>query len=375
MKGSCLLFEYLQELIDSSAFSVLARETGYRVLLAGASAFVFSIIFGRWFISWVGSRKLVEQTAKGDSERLDDLHDHKANTPTMGGVIFIVAAGVATLLWAKLDSRPIMMLLAYTLGFGAIGLADDLIKLGPGKRNGLRGKTKLFFQILLGISAGCILYWDPLVVHHAGAVDPATALSVPFFKDASFSIGLFYIPLVALVLAGSSNAVNLTDGLDGLAAGISVLTGATFVVVALLAGSEQASGLFRIAHVEGGAETAVFTAALVGGCLGFLWFNCHPAKIFMGDVGSLSLGGALGLVAVLCKQELLMVLVGGVLVAETVSVFLQVTSFKLTGRRIFRCTPLHHHFEFKGWSEARVTLSFWVASALLALASVVSLRL
>jgi len=146
-------------------------------------------------------------------------------------------------------------------------------------------------------------------------------------------------------------------------------------VVALLAGSEQASGLFRIAHVEGGAETAVFTAALVGGCLGFLWFNCHPAKIFMGDVGSLSLGGALGLVAVLCKQELLMVLVGGVLVAETVSVFLQVMSFKLTGRRIFRCTPLHHHFEFKGWSEARVTLSFWVASALLALASVVSLRL
>ena len=168
------MFEYLQELIDSSAFSVLARETGYRVLLAGASAFVFSIIFGRWFISWVGSRKLVEQTAKGDSECLDDLHDHKANTPTMGGVIFIVAAGVATLLWAKLDSRPIMMLLAYTLGFGAIGLADDLIKLGPGKRNGLRGKTKLFFQLLLGISAGCILYWDPLVVHHAGAVDPAT---------------------------------------------------------------------------------------------------------------------------------------------------------------------------------------------------------
>ncbi|MCH2367190.1 MAG: hypothetical protein MK554_08265, partial [Planctomycetes bacterium] len=143
------MFEYLQELIDSSAFSVLARETGYRVLLAGASAFVFSIIFGRWFISWVGSRKLVEQTAKGDSECLDDLHDHKANTPTMGVVIFIVAAGVATLLWAKLDSRPIMMLLAYTLGFGANGLGDDLFKLGPGMRNGLRGKTKLFFQLLL----------------------------------------------------------------------------------------------------------------------------------------------------------------------------------------------------------------------------------
>lgn len=368
------MFEYFQELIDSHAFTSLTQEVGYRVLLAGASAFVLSILIGRWFISWVAGRKLLEQTAKGDSERLDVLHDHKSSTPTMGGVIFLVAAGAATLLWARLDSRPILMLLVYTLAFGAIGLADDLIKLGPGERNGLRGKTKLFFQVVLGLSAGCILYWDPMVVHHASVDEPATALSLPFFKDLSFSIGIFYIPLVAIVMVGSSNAVNLTDGLDGLAAGISVLTGAIFVVVALLAGSEQASGSFKIPHVEGGAEAAVFTSALVGGCLGFLWFNCHPAKIFMGDVGSLSLGGALGLIAVLCKQELLMVLVGGVLVAEAVSVLLQVMSFKLTGRRIFRCTPLHHHFEFKGWSETRITLSFWVASALLALVSVVSLR-
>ena len=368
------MFEYLQQLIDSPALTSLTQKVGYRALLAGFTAFAFSILVGRWFISWVCGRRLLEQTAKGDSELLDDLHGHKSNTPTMGGVIFLTAAAAATLIWAELDSRPVLMLLAYTAAFGAIGLADDLIKLGPGKRKGLRGKTKLFFQLLLGLSAGWILYWDPLAVSLYGVEDPATALSLPFFKDATFSLGLLYIPLVAVVMAGSSNAVNVTDGLDGLAAGISVLTGAVFVVVALLAGSEQASGFFQIPHVEGGAETAVFTAALVGGCLGFLWFNCHPAKIFMGDVGSLSLGAALGLVAVLCKQELLMVLVGGVLVAETVSVLLQVTFFKLTGRRILRCAPLHHHFEFKGWSENRITLSFWAASALLALVSVASLR-
>ena len=295
--------------------------------MAGVSDFVLSLLVGWWFISWVSSRKLLEQTAKGDSEVLDDLHNHKSNTPTMGGVIFLVAAGVATLLWAELDSRPVLMLLVYTAAFGAIGLVDDLIKLGPGERKGIRAKTKFSFQLLLGLSAGCILYWDPLVVSHAASDDPATALSLPFFKDATFSLGVFYIPLVAIIMAGSSNAVNVTDGLDGLAAGVSVLTGAVFVVVALLAGSESASAFFQLPHVEGGAEAAVFTAALVGGCLGFLWFNCHPAKIFMGDIGSLSLGGALGLVAVLCKQELLMVLVGGVLVAETVSVLLQVTFF------------------------------------------------
>ncbi len=359
---------------ESSLLADLAQKVEYRVLLAAVSAFVISVLFGSWFISWLGRRGMLERTTKGDSVQLDALHGHKTNTPTMGGVIFLVAGGAATLLWAKLDSRMVLMLLAYTLAFGAIGLVDDLVKLGPGAKKGIRGRTKFFYQCVLGLSAGCILYWYPPVVDLASSADPATTLSLPFFKDAGFSLGILYIPLVAVVLAGSSNAVNLADGLDGLAAGCSALVGATFVVVALLAGSSEASSLLRIPHVVGGAEVAVFAAALVGGCLGFLWFNCHPARIFMGDVGSLSLGGALGLVAVLCKQELLMILVGGVLVAETVSVFLQVLSFKLTGRRIFRCTPLHHHFEFKGWSETRVTLSFWVASALFALVSVVSLR-
>ena len=359
---------------ESSLLADLAQKVEYRVLLAAVSAFVISVLFGSWFISWLGRRGMLERTTKGDSVQLDALHGHKTNTPTMGGVIFLVAGGAATLLWAKLDSRMVLMLLAYTLAFGAIGLVDDLVKLGPGAKKGIRGRTKFFYQCVLGLSAGCILYWYPPVVNLASSADPATTLSLPFFKDAGFSLGILYIPLVAVVLAGSSNAVNLADGLDGLAAGCSALVGATFVVVALLAGSSEASSLLRIPHVVGGAEVAVFAAALVGGCLGFLWFNCHPARIFMGDVGSLSLGGALGLVAVLCKQELLMILVGGVLVAETVSVFLQVLSFKLTGRRIFRCTPLHHHFEFKGWSETRVTLSFWAASALFALVSVVSLR-
>ena len=368
------MFEFIQRLTESSLLTDLAQKVEYRVVLAAGSAFVISILFGSWFIAWLGRRGMLEQTTKGDSAQLDALHGHKSNTPTMGGVIFLVAATLATLLWAKLDSSLVLMLLGYTLAFGAIGLVDDLVKLAPGGRKGIRGKTKFFYQCTLGLSAGCLLYWYPPAVHLASSADPATSLSLPFFKDAAFSLGLLYIPLVAVVLAGSSNAVNLTDGLDGLAAGCSVLVGATFVVVALLAGSSEASSLLRIPHVEGGAEIAVFAAALVGGCLGFLWFNCHPARIFMGDVGSLSLGGALGLVAVLCKQELLMVLVGGVLVAETVSVLLQVTFFKLTGRRILRCAPLHHHFEFKGWSENRITLSFWAVSALLALVSVASLR-
>jgi phospho-N-acetylmuramoyl-pentapeptide-transferase len=348
---------------------------GWRALLAALSAFVLALAAGYPLIGALRRRQLLESVARGDSERLDRLHAHKGTTPTLGGVIVILATVLATLGWARLESDSLVLLLLVFAGFGVVGFLDDSVKLRS-RRKGLSARQKFLAQTALAFAAGVYLYAFPPGVRHPEAAGgtAATSLFVPFIEGFSLPLGIAFVPFTALVIVGAANAVNLTDGLDGLAAGTSALAALPFVLHALVAGDAAAAGVLAIPHVAPASEIAVFAAALLGGALGFLWFNCHPAQVFMGDTGSLALGGALGLIAVLLRQELLLVLVGGVLVAEALSVILQVAAFKLWGRRLFRIAPLHHHFEFKGWAEGRITVSFWVAGALLAAGSLAALR-
>ena len=371
---------WLRSLIETdsellNALLAIFEHAELRALLAAFTAFFVAVAFGKWFIRFLVRKQVLERTDKGDSQELKVLHQHKARTPTMGGVILVFAVCASTLIWARVDSRLVLFLLSITVTFSAIGFVDDLVK-WRSRRNGLSAGVKFTLQALFAGIVGLSLWMSPLEVHtELGGDSAGTSLFLPFLRSAGLPLGVGYVLLVIVVTTGTSNAVNLTDGLDGLAIGCSILVGATFVAVALLAGHSDSSSLLRIPHVAGSLEVAVFCAALVGAGLGFLWFNCHPAQIFMGDTGALALGGALGLVAILCKQEILLIFVGGVLVAEAISVILQVLSFRLTGRRIFRCAPLHHHFEFKGWAETKVTVRFWLVAAFLALFSLVLLRL
>ena len=342
---------------------------GLRAALAGASAFLFVLFFGRWFIPWLQAKQFLDVSRKGDSAHLDDLHAHKSRTPTLGGIVWFAGVLGAVLLWARLDSTATLLLSGYVLALAVLGFFDDFKKLRT-RRKGIRGKTKLFWQILLAALIGIHLFVAPPEVRFPGVSGNATNfLFLPIGEGIAIPLGAGFILLVILVTTGSSNAVNLTDGLDGLATGCSLIVGGTFTALALLAGDESASLALHIPYVAEGSEVAVFLSALVGGGFGFLWFNCHPAQIFMGDTGSLPLGGALGLAAVLCRQEILLFLAGGVLVAEAASVMLQVGYFKLTTKRIFLCAPLHHHFQFKGWSETKVTVRFWIVGTLLAIIS------
>ena len=368
------MFYSLHHLSEFFAGFRLFQYPEFRAALAAISSFATAVLFGRWFISFLRRRKFYEKTEKGDSKRLDVLHSHKGSTPTMGGVILLVSILLSTALWADPGSRLVRLLCVSTLAFGALGFADDLIKLRSA-RKGVSARTKLAGQLLLGGLIGLYLYFHPVEVSYPyGGDEPATTLFFPFFKSWYVPLGLFYVLLVALVMTGTSNAVNLTDGLDGLAVGCSVLVGVTLLTLSFLAGHADTSAFLKIPHVVGSGEVGVFAASMVGAGMGFLWFNCHPAQIFMGDTGSLALGGALGLIAVLCKQEILLILVGGVLVAEVLSVFLQVLSFKLRRKRIFLIAPLHHHFQFLGWAETKVTVRFWIAAAIFALVSLVTLK-
>jgi phospho-N-acetylmuramoyl-pentapeptide-transferase len=363
---------WLHQLKDVFAPFGLIERAETRAILAAASAFVLVIALGRWFIRYLTSRRVLEQTQRGDSQHLDALHASKSSTPTLGGVVWFACVVVSTLLWAHPGERLVLLLVAYLLGLAAVGFADDFKKLRTKK--GISARVKFRLQVALSLLAGAYLYAFPLEVTHATVTTgAATSLFFPFFKDLHVPLGLLYVPFVAFVMAGASNAVNLTDGLDGLAAGCSLLVVSALAVVAVAVGHASSSAALHVPHVEGGLEVAVFLGALLGGGLGFLWFNCHPARIFMGDTGALPLGGCIGLAAVLLKQELLLVIVGGVLVAEALSVILQVASFKLTRKRIFLIAPLHHHFQFKGWPETTITTRFWIAGTILAIVSLVTL--
>jgi phospho-N-acetylmuramoyl-pentapeptide-transferase len=297
-------------------------------------------------------------------------HLLKAGTPTMGGALILLAILVSTLLWANLSNRFVWIVLVSTCVFGVIGFVDDYKKLVLGNAKGLAPRKKFFWQSLAGVGAALALYLT------AENPDVERALLIPYFKDTLIPLSVFvYIPFTYLVIVGTSNAVNLTDGLDGLAIMPAVLIGTALGVFAYAAGNVVFAGYLGIPYVAGSGEMLVFCAALAGAGLGFLWFNTYPAQVFMGDIGALALGAALGLVAVVVRQELVLFIMGGVFVVETVSVIIQVASYKLTGRRIFRMAPLHHHFELKGWAEPKVIVRFWIITVVLVLVGLASLKI
>ena len=335
-----------------------------RAILGVLTALAFSLVFGPAMIRWL-TRYQIGQTVRDDGP---ETHLKKAGTPTMGGALILVAIAIATLLWADLDNRFVWVVLGVTAAFGAIGWVDDYRKLVLRDPRGLPARWKFLWQSLAGLVAAFTLYYT--------AQSPAeTSLIVPFFKDVLVPLGPLYIVLTWLVVVGTSNAVNLTDGLDGLAILPAVMVAGGLGAIAYATGHVNFSAYLQIPYVPGVGEMVVFCGALCGAGLGFLWFNTYPAQVFMGDVGALAIGAALGAVAVVARQELVLLIMGGVFVVETVSVILQVASFKLTGKRIFRMAPLHHHYELKGWPEPRVIVRFWIITVVLVLAGLATLKI
>lgn len=341
------------------------RYITFRAAMAIVTALLLSWFLGPGFI------RALRRLSVGQNIREvgPQAHQVKAGTPTMGGLLILFAVLVPTLLWTTLDDPYVWVVVFVTVGFGTIGFLDDFLKVRRHRNLGLTARSKMLLQIFVAAAMVAILWMLPAEY----GFNPT--LTFPFIKREALPLGLLYIPFVVIVLVGASNAVNLTDGLDGLAIGSTTVAAATYAVFTYVAGNRVFASYLQIPYVSGVGEVAVFCGALVGAGLGFLWFNSYPAEVFMGDVGSLSLGGAIGCVAVLAKQEILLVLVGGVFVAEALSVIIQVTSFKLTGRRVFRMAPLHHHFELSGWAEPRVIVRFWIVSILFALLSLSTLKL
>ncbi len=356
------LAEYLAQF--HSGFNVFQYIT-LRTILGVLTALVIAFVVGPAMI-----RALNRYQKQGQPIRSDGPESHlaKAGTPTMGGALILVALGVATLLWADLSNRFVWVVIGVTLLFGVIGFVDDYKKLVKHDPKGLSARAKYFWQTVGGLAAGGYLY--------ASAQLPAeTQLIVPFFKDVAIDLGLGFILLAYLVIVGSSNAVNLTDGLDGLAILPTVMVAGALGIFAYVSGHARFAEYLGIPYIPGAGEVAIFCGAIVGAGLGFLWFNAYPAQVFMGDVGALALGAALGVVAVIVRQELVLFIMGGVFVMETLSVIIQVASYKLTGRRVFRMAPLHHHFELKGWPEPRIIVRFWIVTVILVLIGLSSLKI
>ncbi|MFQ5828254.1 MAG: phospho-N-acetylmuramoyl-pentapeptide-transferase [Candidatus Methylomirabilia bacterium] len=354
-----LLFPLASEHIIFNVF----RYITFRTAMAAVTAMGLSFLLGPWLIG-----RLRQLPAGGGTIREDtpERHRTKAGTPTMGGILILFALLLSTFLWARLDNRYVWVILLTTAGLGLIGLLDDFQKLRTKK--GISAGQKFGSQILL---IGALL--ASLYLYPPGGF--STALVVPFFKGWLITLGWLWIPFAILVIVGASNAVNLTDGLDGLAIGPVVMAGGAFATLAYLTGNFKAADYLLIPNVKGAGELTIFCGALVGAALGFLWFNSYPAQVFMGDVGSLALGGAIGTLAVLTKSELLLPLIGGLYVVEAASVIIQVAAFKLTGRRVFRMAPLHHHYELAGWAEPKIIVRFWIVSFVLALLALTTLKL
>jgi phospho-N-acetylmuramoyl-pentapeptide-transferase len=340
------------------------RYLTFRSVMALVSALVLSLLIGPWLIRRLQVRQQGGETVRQDTP---ERHRSKTGTPTMGGLVILAALVMSTLLWANLRNRYVWVVILTAISFGLIGLWDDLTKLR--RRRGLAARTKFGLQLLLSVGLLQIVFWQP------AANEWTTVLAIPFFKGWLLELGWWWIPFGILVLVGASNAVNLTDGLDGLAIGPIVMAGGAFGIIAYLTGNFRAADYLKILNVKGAGELSVFCGALIGAAIGFLWFNCHPAQVFMGDVGSLALGASIGMLAVLTKSELLLPLIGGLYVVEAISVIIQVMSFRLTGRRVFRMAPLHHHYELAGWAEPKIVVRFWIVSFALALLALTTLKL
>ncbi len=355
------LTDYLAEFV--SGFSVFQYLT-FRTMVSVVTAMTMSLLIGPIVIAKLSHHQIGQVVRENGPAS----HLSKAGTPTMGGALILIVIVITTLLWGDLDNRYIWTVLLVTISFGAIGWCDDYMKLTRRNSQGLLSRWKFFWQSVMGLIAACFLY--------ATAEVPAeTALIVPFFKEIAIPLGVGYIAVAYFVIVWTSNAVNFTDGLDGLAILPTVLVGAALGLIAYLVGHIEFAAYLQIPYIPNAGELAVFCGALIGAGLGFLWFNTYPAQVFMGDVGALALGAALGVVAIIVRHEIVLFIMGGLFVAETLSVILQIASFRLTGRRIFRMAPIHHHFELKGWPEPRIIVRFWIITVVLVLIGLSTLKL
>ena len=357
-----MLYSLLFSMRDTYGVLNVFRYITFRAVLAALTALLLSFLIGPWLI-----RRLTEGQI-GQQIRPDGPQGHlsKAGTPTMGGTLILFSLTLATLLLADLTNLYVWLVVLVTLGFGAVGFADDYRKFILSDAKGVSGRDRLLCEFAIALAAASFLFLQP---------EFDTRLYMPFFKDISVDLGIFYIPFASLVIVGAANAVNLTDGLDGLAIGPVMTTAFTYGVFAYAAGNLRYAEYLQIPYVAGVGELAIFTAALLCAGLGFLWFNAYPAMMFMGDVGALPLGAALGIVAVLTKHEIVLLVAGGVFVVETLSVILQVASYKLRRKRIFRMAPIHHHFELLGWPEPQIIVRFWIVSIICALVALSTLKL
>ena len=357
-----LLYPLSEQFHALNVFRYITFRSGGAVL----TSLLISFVAGPHIIAWLKSKQ-----GEGQPIRTDGPPSHlisKKGTPTMGGVLILLALSVSTVLWGDLGNPYVWIVLAVTVGFGLIGFLDDYRKLTRRSHHGMSGRVKLLLQIILATAACIALAFvmrQPL----------AHSIAVPFLKDVLFSLGWFFVAFGVLVIAGASNAVNLTDGLDGLAIGPAMIAAFSFAFIAYMVGNAVFANYLQLHHVPRADELAVFCGAMVGASLGFLWFNAPPASVFMGDTGSLAIGAALGTISVVTKHELVLAIIGGLFVIEAVSVIVQVVSFKLTGRRVFRMAPLHHHFEQKGWAEPTIVFRFWIIAAILSMVGLATLKL
>ena len=356
------LSDFSGDIAVLNLFRYLTFRTGGAVI----TSMVIAFVFGPAIIRWLKSRQTNGQPIRNDGPESHVLT--KQGTPTMGGMMMLLGIAVSTLIWADLSNGYVWAVLAVTLGFGAIGFVDDYLKVTRSHSGGLPGRVKLGAQTAIAIA---VALW---IVNLTTEVTP-TGLALPFFKDLLVDLGWFYIPFAAFVMVGASNAVNLTDGLDGLAIVLVMISAGVFLIISYLIGNVVFADYLQVHFVRGTGELTVFCGAIIGAGLGFLWFNAPPAMVFMGDTGSLAMGGALGAVAVVTKHEIVLAITGGLFVLETVSVIVQVVSFKLTGRRVFRMAPLHHHFEQKGWAEPTIVIRFWIIACVLAIVGLSTLKL
>ena len=337
----------------------------FRASFAAVTAFLICIIFGPIIVRILKNLNIGQYVRKEHVEGIYDYHKDKQGTPTMGGIIILLSVVIATLLWGRLDNDFVFLALSGMIWLGMVGFCDDYMKLKNKSSKGIRGITKILGQVFLALIIGIFVINSKFI---------GTDLYVPFMKNAVCNLGVFYIIFILLVIVGTSNAVNLTDGLDGLAIGCMIFVALSYSVISYATGHAAISKYLQIFYLPGAGELTVFCGALAGASLGFLWFNSHPASIFMGDTGSLSIGGAIAIVSILIKKEILLCIVGGVLVVEAASVILQVLSYKTRGKRIFLMAPLHHHFQMKGMHENKITVRFWIIAAILALVSMATLK-
>ena len=360
-----MLYNLLFPLADVFQPFNLFKYLTFRMGGAVMTALVISFVFFPRLIAWLKSKQGEGQPIRSDGP---ETHFKKKGTPTMGGLMILIAVSISTILWMDVKNGYTWVVLGVTMGYGLIGFQDDYLKLTKRNTKGMSGRAKLIFQFGIAVAA-------TLAVMYIAPAQHMTSVAVPFLKDFFIDLGWFFLPFAALVIVGASNSVNLTDGLDGLAIVPTMIAAGCFALIAYLTGNIIFSGYLQIPHVAGAGELSVFCGALIGAGLGFLWFNAPPAMVFMGDTGSLSLGGALGAISVVTKHEVVLAIIGGLFVLETVSVIVQVASFKLTGKRVFRMAPLHHHFEKKGWAEPTVVIRFWIIAVILALVGLSTLKL